>query len=181
MLPGGGATRIVSASCTVCEAEPRAPVMVIVEVPVAALPLTAKLITLVDEVEVVLNDAVTPAGTPEAERFTLPDKPASLTLRIELAAAPCWIASAAGRAEMENPLIVSLIAVVAVRGEDVPLIVMVAVPAAALFAAVKLRVLCVFVLAGLKVAFTPAGRPDTDRLTAFENPFAGTTEIVTDP
>jgi len=53
---------------------------------------------------------------------------------------------------------------------DVPVIVTVAVPVAAVLLAVSVNVLALVVLAGLKDAVTPVGKPDADRLTLPLNP-----------
>jgi hypothetical protein len=73
---------------------------------------------------------------------------------------------------------VRLIVVVWVRAPDVPVIVTVDVPTVAVLLAVKVRVLLPVVLVGLKVAVTPAGRPEADRLTLPVNPFSGLTVMV---
>ncbi len=54
---------------------PDTPVMVTVNVPVAALPLAVRVSVLVVEVGFGLNPAVTPLGRPEALKLTLPVKP----------------------------------------------------------------------------------------------------------
>ena len=54
---------------------PEVPVMVTVDVPVAALPLAVSVRLLVVVAEFGLNDAVTPLGRPEADKLTLPVKP----------------------------------------------------------------------------------------------------------
>jgi hypothetical protein len=60
---------------------------------------------------------------------------------------------------------------------DLPVTVTVAEPAVALALAVKVNVLEVAVLAGLKDAVTPLGRPATVRATALLNPLLGETLI----
>jgi len=54
---------------------PDTPVIVTVAVPVVAVPLAVSVNVLVPVVLAGLNEAVTPAGSPEAERLTLPVKP----------------------------------------------------------------------------------------------------------
>ncbi len=54
---------------------PEVPVIVTVDVPVAAIALAAKVTTLVEVVGLVPKVAVTPVGKPETERLTLPVKP----------------------------------------------------------------------------------------------------------
>jgi hypothetical protein len=68
-----------------------------------------------------------------------------------------------------------------VRLPDVPVIVTLAVPTVAVPLAVKLNVLALVVLAGLKEAVTPIGRPDTDKLTLPLKPFCGVTVTVLVP
>lgn len=76
---------------------------------------------------------------------------------------------------------VRLIVVVWVSVPDVPVIVTATVPRVAVVVAVKVRVLFPVVLAGLKVAVTPAGRPEADRLTVPVKPFNGFTVMVLVP
>ena len=59
----------------VCVRAPEVPVIVTVKVPVAAVLLAVKVKVLVVVVLVGLNVAVTPLGSPEADKFTLPVKP----------------------------------------------------------------------------------------------------------
>ena len=73
---------------------------------------------------------------------------------------------------------VRLMVVVCVRVPDVPVIVTVDVPTVAVALAVKVRVLLPVVLEGLKVAVTPAGRPEADKLTLPVKPFSGLTVMV---
>jgi hypothetical protein len=49
----------------------------------------------------------------------------------------------------------------------------VAVPRVAALPAARVKVLVPVVLVGLKVAFTPAGNPEADKLTLPVNPFSG--------
>ena len=64
---------------------------------------------------------------------------------------------------------------------DVPVMVTVAVPVVAVPLAVNVSVLVPVVLAGLKVAVTPAGNPDAERLTLPVKPLVGFTVIVLVP
>ena len=58
-----------------------------------------------------------------------------------------------------------------VRLPEVPVMVTVAVPNAAVLVAVRVSVLVVVVLLGLNNAVTPAGRPEAARLTLPLKPF----------
>jgi len=71
-----------------------------------------------------------------------------------------------------------VIVVFCVRLPDVPVMVMVLVPATAPLPAVKVRVLPVVVLAGVNANVTPAGKPAADRLTLPVKPLAGMTRTV---
>ena len=62
-------------------------------------------------------------------------------------------------------MIVSEIVVAPDKLPDVPVIVTVAVPVAAVLLAVSVNALALAVLAGLKDAVTPLGRPEADKLT----------------
>ena len=66
--------------------------------------------------------------------------------------------------------------VVAVRLPEVPVIVSVLAPRAAVLLAVKMSVLVFVVGFGVKLAVTPWGKPDTARFTFPLNPYAGITE-----
>ncbi len=60
---------------TVCARLPDVPVIVTVAVPVAAVELAVRVSVLLLEAGLGLNTAVTPLGSPAAERVTLPAKP----------------------------------------------------------------------------------------------------------
>ena len=72
----------------------------------------------------------------------------------------------------------SEIEAVLVNVPDVPVMVTLATPMAAVLLAVSVNVLVFVALAGLNEAVTPAGRPDADRLTLLLKPFSGLTVIV---
>lgn len=65
----------VRPSVVVCVMLPDTPVMVIVEVPRAAVPDAVKVSVLVDDAGLGLNPAVTPLGKPEALSVGLPENP----------------------------------------------------------------------------------------------------------
>jgi len=64
---------------------------------------------------------------------------------------------------------------------EVPVMVTVAGPVVAVLLAVSVSVLVLVVLAGLKLAVTPAGKPEADRLTLPVNPLVGVTVMVLVP
>jgi hypothetical protein len=69
---------------------PETPLMVTVEVPVAAVLLAVKVTTLLPVVGLVPKAAVTPLGWPEAESVTLPLNPStSVTVMVSVALLPC--------------------------------------------------------------------------------------------
>lgn len=70
------------------------------------------------------------------------------------------------------------IVVVFVKLPEVPVIVTVKAPTAAVLAAVMVNVLVVAVLLGLNDAVTPAGRPDADMLTLPLKPNCGVIVMV---
>jgi hypothetical protein len=71
--------------------------------------------------------------------------------------------------------------VVLVKPPDVPEMVKVTVPVVAVLLAVRVKVLVLAVLLGLKEAVTPLGRPDADKVTLPLKPFCGVTVIVLVP
>ncbi len=86
---GGGVT--VRVIAVVCVKAPDVPVIVAVTVPaVAALP-TASVNVLVVVVELGLNDALTPLGSPDAEKLTPPLKPFWGETVIVLVPLPPWV------------------------------------------------------------------------------------------
>ncbi len=70
---------------------------------------------------------------------------------------------------------------VLVKPPDIPVMVTVAVPIAAVLLAVSVNVLVLAVLLGLNDAVTPLGRPDADKLTLPLKPFCGATVMVLAP
>jgi hypothetical protein len=71
--------------------------------------------------------------------------------------------------------------VVVVKPPDVPVTVSETVPVVAVLLAVRVKVLVLAVLLGLKEAVTPLGRPDADKVTLPLKPFCGVTVIVLVP
>lgn len=78
-------------------------------------------------------------------------------------------------------VIVRLTDAVPLRLPEVPVMVTTAVPSEAELAAFSCNVLLLVVLAGVKDAVTPVGRPVALRATAAVNPFCGVMEIVLFP
>ena len=161
------------------------PVIVTVTVPVVAVLLAVNVSVLVSVlvvVEVGLNVAVTPLGMPDADRLTLPVKPfTGATVTVSVPLAPWVILTLFGDAERLKSgaaFTVRLTVVVCVRLPDVPVIVTVLVPVAAVLLAVNVRELVVVVEAGVKVAVTPLGRPDAVKATLPVKPFVGVIVIV---
>lgn len=130
--------------------------------------------------------AVTPVGTPDAEKATLPVKPPDgVTVITLLPAAPLFTVKLAGDAESVKfappvPVMVRLIVVVAVSAPEVPIIVTVDVPVVAVALAVNVTTLDVAEDVGLKAAVTPVGKPLAENVTVPLKPFFGVTVIVLD-
>ena len=78
-------------------------------------------------------------------------------------------------------LTVRLTVVVWLRLPEVPVIVTVEVPVAAVLLAVSVKKLAAVAGFGLREAVTPLGRPEADKLTLPEKPFRGATVTVLDP
>jgi len=79
------------------------PVIVTDAVPVVALALAVSVKTLVEVVGLVPKLAVTPAGSPVAERLTLPvNPPDGVTVIVELPLAPWVTVRVAGEADSEK-------------------------------------------------------------------------------
>lgn len=142
---GGG--MIVSETLARLEMLPDLPVMVIVDVPGAALAAAENVTVAVRVEDEGLNAAVTPAGRPLAERLTVALKPPTGVMVIVLAAlAPATMLRLAGAAAMVKPdagaaATVRLIDAVACRLPDFPVTVTVAAPVAASVVALSVIVL----------------------------------------
>lgn len=79
---------------------PEVPVMVTVAVPVVAVAEAVNVMTLVDVVGLVLNEAVTPLGRPEAESVTLPvNPPTSCTVIVLVPLPPCVMVRLLGESD----------------------------------------------------------------------------------
>src|ERR1700727_1609700 len=90
----------------VCVNEPDVPVIVTVEGPVAAVLLAVSVNTLVVAVLVGLNDAVTPAGRPEAASATLPvNPPVGVTVIVLVLLPPCATLMALGADASVKPVV----------------------------------------------------------------------------
>lgn len=121
------------------------------------------------------KDAMTPLGSPETERLTLPVTPK--TLKMAAAAPPgvsCTL-SCPDKLRVGAETVTDK-GVVAVCDPHVPLIVAVALPAAAVLLAIRVSVLFPLVGFGENDAVTPAGKPLTEKLTLPVKPFCGFTE-----
>jgi hypothetical protein len=95
----GGGVR-VRVMVVVCVKVPDVPVMVVVTVPMVAALLAASVIVLVVVAGLGLNDAVTPLGSPDADKLTLPLKPFSgVTVIVLVPLVPCVMLRLVGDAE----------------------------------------------------------------------------------
>jgi hypothetical protein len=166
----------------VCVKLPDVPVTVTVNPPLIALLLAARVKVLVPVVLVEVKKEFTPLGKPDAVKLTVPVKPFWGVMAIVLPALdPCARLKLFGDAERVKfgaAFTVRLIVVEFVTLPDMPVIVTVAVPAAAVAFAESVSVLVVDVLLGVTEAVTPTGKPDTDKLTFPEEVPVGVTVIV---
>ena len=82
---------------------PEVPVIVTVAVPVVAVLLAVSVSTLVEVVGLVPKLAVTPAGSPEADKVTLPvNPPEGVTVIVLVPLPPCVTLTLVGEAESEK-------------------------------------------------------------------------------
>ena len=175
---------MVSEMVVVRVSDPDVPVMVMVLVPVVAVLEAVKVSELVDVVGLVPNDAVTPLGSAEFDSVTDPVKPAmSVTVIVLLPLVPCFTVRLEGEAESEKSgcagaVTVSEMVVVCVRLPDVPVMVTVDVPVVAVELAVNDTELVEVVGLVPKLAVTPEGRPEAERVTLPVNPPDGVTVTV---
>jgi hypothetical protein len=95
---GGGVT--VRVIVVVCVNVPDVPVMVTVTVPVVAALLAASVNVLVVVAGLGLNDALTPLGSPDADKLTLPLNPfCGVTVIVLVPLVPCVMLRLVGDAE----------------------------------------------------------------------------------
>jgi hypothetical protein len=170
---------IISCNGVDAVSEPDVPVMVTVELPVAAVGLTASVSVLLVVAEGAENVAVTPAGNPLTERFTLLAKPLIGTMLIvDLPEAPGTAKNLLGAADSEKllALTVTCSCTELETLPEVPVIVNDAVPGVAVLVAESVIVLVPVVGFGENVAVTPLGRPVVLRVTLPVKPYSGVTD-----
>src|SRR6266480_2628561 len=98
-----GAALTVKLTVVVCVRLPLVPVIVMVDVPVAAELLAVRVRMLEPVVLVGLNAAVTPEGKPDADKLTLPEKPPrSVSVIVLVSLVPWTIDTLAGEAASEK-------------------------------------------------------------------------------
>ena len=182
-----GFTVTVSATVVVFDKLPEVPVMITVTVPVEAVLLAVRAKALVLVVLVGVKEADTPLGIPEADKLTLPLKPfCGVTVIVLVPVAPCVMVRALGDAEIVKfgtgmGFTVRETVVVRDKLPEVPVMITVTVPVAAVLLAVRAKALVLVVLVGVKEADTPLGIPEADKLTLPLKPFCGVTVIVLVP
>ena len=154
-------------------------------VPVVAVLLAVSVNVLVPLVLLGLKDALTPRGRPEADKLTLPPKPpCGVTVMVEVTLAPRTTLKDLGeaeRAKFGGVITVSETVVLCNKPPDVPVMVIVAVPRAAVLLAVRVSVLVAVVVPGLNAAVTPFGRPEAERFTLLLKPLSGLMVMVLVP
>lgn len=169
----------------VCAKLPEVPRIRTENVPVDAVLVADRVSVLVLVVLPGLKDEVTPRGRPEGDRLTLPVKPfCGVTVMVDVTLAPRARLKEPGeaeRAKFGGGATVRETVVTCDRPPDVPVMVTVTVPRAAVLPAVSVSVLEAVVLLGLNVAVTPLGRPEAERLTLPLNPFSGLTVMALVP
>jgi hypothetical protein len=170
---------IVSATVVDAVRVPDVPVIVTVEVPAAAVLPAVRVTTLEVVEDAGLNEAVTPLGSPDTAKDTLPVKGLmSVTVIVSVPLAPEAIDSVGAEGFSVKPPVmevtVRVMVVVTVNVPDFPVIVTVEVPATAVLLAVSVRT-------GLNAAVTPAGRPVAVNVTLPANGLTSVTAIVSVP
>src|SRR5437867_469279 len=161
--------------------------MVTVTVPVVAAGFAVSVSVLVVAVGLGLKAAVTPLGSVEGDRVTLPVKPfcGETEIVVEpllpLVAALLLGAGEGVRVEAAGAATVRVSVVVLVRVPEAPVTVTLTVPVVAVGLAVSVSVLDVVVGFGSKAAVTPLGRLEADNWTLPLKPFRGETVMVLEP
>jgi len=143
--------------------------MAMVKVPVAACFPAVRVKLLADVAGLGVKEAETPLCKPEADSVTLAAKPFEgviVTVVVPCAPRPMLrLVADAERAKFGPAVTAREIVVEEVKLPEVPLMVTVATPMAAVLLAVRVSVLVLLVLEGVKDAVTPLGRPEADRPT----------------
>jgi hypothetical protein len=166
---------------------PEVPVTVIVEFPAAAELPTVRVITLEVVEDAGLNEAVTPLGRPDAVKDTLPVNglmsfTAIVSVPLELSAIEIVEAEGVSVKPPVGEVTVSVkVAVTGVSAPEVPVTVIVEVPAAAELPTARVRTLEVVDDVGLNAAVTPLGSPDTAKDTLPVKGLISFTAIVSVP
>jgi hypothetical protein len=182
-----GAAVTVTAMVVVFVNEPEVPVMVIVTGPpmVAVLDAVRVSTLVLAVVGLGLKLAVTPVGSPLAERVTPEANPlAGVTVMVSLVLVAPWAMDnvpAVGESEKVGAAAtVSASVVVSLSEPEVPVMVTVTgPPTAAVLEAVRVNTLVLAVVGlGLKLAVTPLGSPLAESVTPEANPLAGVTVMV---
>ncbi len=155
---------------------PEVPVIVTVSDPAFAVLDAVNVRTLVEVAGFGLKVAVTPAGSFDATKVTLPEKAFAGTTEIALVALPpasrMTALGEAVKVKLGFPT-VRLIGMLLVNSPDVPEIITVTVAVATLAATVRVSVLLEVVGFALNAAVTPVGKPDTESVTLPRKPFTG--------
>lgn len=166
-------------------AVPEVPVTVMVEVPAATVLAAVSVRTLDAVAGLVDQEAVTPVGRPVAASVTEPVKvPLSVMLMVAGPLEPAAMESVGTDGvstkllDPEAAVTVRAMVVEAVRVPEVPVMVMVLAPAAAVLATTKIIPLVPVVGLASSEAVTPVGRPEMASVTAPVKPFASSTLMV---
>lgn len=176
-------TNTPSANVVVFVSDPDVPVMVTILVPNGAVLLAVSASTVYPFVGLGANDAVSPIGSPETARFTMPVKPNSGTTETKaVVLVPCPTVMELYVDSMNvGAKRFSLKVVVAVILPDVPVTVTVLVPNAVLLLAVSVNMVEYGVGFELNDAVTPLGNPATENVTLPENPNSSNTPMYVQP
>lgn len=146
------------------------PVIVTVDVPVAAVALAVSVRVLEEVAGFGLKAAVTPLGKPDADRVTFPLKPLIGVIVIVLEPLlPCTTFSKVGLEDKEKFLAAGVTVtpsvIVWIEVPEVPVTLTSAVPVAAVALAVSVNVVAEVVPLGLNEAVTPLGNPEAEKVT----------------
>lgn len=156
------------------------PVTVTVVVPTVAVALTLKVTSVLLTAGLGLKVAVTPLGKPEMENVT--GLLSGLAITVVEPVLPCVTVSELGVAIRPRPgSTVNFTVVVCDKLADVPVMVIVLVPVAAV--APTASVILLVEVAGFaeNEAVTPFGKPEAASVTSPVNPFSGVMVIVVAP
>jgi hypothetical protein len=180
--PAGGSATVIAIAVDAVRL-PEVPVIVIFEVPAVNVQPDVRVSTLLPVVGLVLNVPVKPEGKPDAASVTAPVKPPmSVTAIVSVTLAPgVTVIDADDGVSVKlggvKEVTVSLMLAEVLSEPDVPTMVTVELPTAAVLLTANVTTLLCVVGLVPNVAVTPLGRPDAERVAGLLKQYSDTVMV----